>query len=212
MLLSLLGCGTVSSHLYSTHSHEHMHAHTESYRSCRSYYMSPCALYTRKHSQTVAPFYVLSLTPYYSTHMYWNPHRTQEHHLPPNLRTNKTHRLSSTSDFVPVTLGECCQWLLLRFLRGGLEGGWKNAWPGITQLSSPYPSIRPADEWEKSFSLCWQMAAEFAGTHKFIYNEPSHWIPTNTILNTSCLYFLDCVKMQFLVFVQKAISRVSVFY
>lgn len=59
--------------------------------------------------------------------------------------------LSSTPDFVLLTLGERCQWLLLRFLHRGLEGGWRKAWPGITQLSSLYPSVRVADEWEKSF-------------------------------------------------------------
>lgn len=85
----------------------------------------PPALCTHGNTGGRSHLYVLSLTPYYSTQMSWNPHRLHEHYLPPNVHTNKAHRLSSTSDFVPVTLGECCQWLLLRFLRGGLEGGWK---------------------------------------------------------------------------------------
>lgn len=52
MLLGLLSCGTVSSHLFSTLSHKQMHTHTELYRSCRSYYLSPSALYKHKHTHT----------------------------------------------------------------------------------------------------------------------------------------------------------------
>lgn len=67
--------------------------------------------------------------------------QTKTHKLDPHLVS-----LSSTPDFVPVTLGDRCQWLLLRFLRRGLEGGWRKAWPGITQLSSLHPSVSAPDE------------------------------------------------------------------
>lgn len=122
------------------------------------------------------------------THTFFYEH-THKHTLPGSLS------LSSTPDFVPVTLGECCQWLLLRFLRRGLEGGWRKAWPGITQLPSLYPSVRPADEWKKSFpTFCWQMAVEFLGTHEeFIYNEAPLWIPAPS---TTSFIFKLCV-MQF---------------
>lgn len=82
-----------------------------------------------------------------------------------------THKLAISVSPLPLTLSlwpwesaasGCCWDFCV--------GGWradekKNAWLSITQISSLYPSIRPADKWDKSFPLYWQMAVKFSWVH-----------------------------------------------
>lgn len=144
MLPNLLSCGTVSSHLYSTHTHACAHTHIQELEKL----LHVLLCFVHAHTQRVMwkHTFILYLEPYVLTQKYFHEHTFQRTHT-----NSLALSLSSTPDFVPVTLGGHCQWLLLRFLRRGLEGGWRKPWPGITQLSSLYPSVHLADEWEKSF-------------------------------------------------------------